>query len=212
MNADDQGRFRFNFVPLGEQLAVDTGRSPYSDKSNTVTVPSDGDIGVDFVLERRPIGGSVQGLVTDQDGKPIAGASVANGWWRFSDRRETFTGAAGRFTIDDVQSDGQRAFVVVRAKGSAPQAVEVKPGPADDPTEITVKLDESGHRIRGRVVDRADKPIAGVRIVYGSEGRVALTILVARARPTPADVLSSIHCRPTVPSKFGPKAIRGSRR
>ena len=96
---------------------------------------------------------------------------------------------------------GKGTFVVVRAKGFAPQAVSVDPGPADDPPEIAVRL-EPGHRIRGRVLDAAGKPIAGVRVKYGHGGHLRPTVLAAAPRPTPKDDSNSIRCRPIVPSSF----------
>ena len=146
MWSDAQGRFHFDFVPTGQPLEVNTGTWPYLDQTQSVTVTSGGDVAADFVLERRPIGGSVQGLVIDQDGKPVAGASVGNGWPRSRQWHETFTNAAGRFVMDDVFNGGGQggAVVVVRAKGFAPRAAEFTPGPADNPTEVTVKLDEPG--------------------------------------------------------------------
>ena len=174
LNSDAEGRFHFDFVPLGEALNVGQARHEgYLAAQQIVTVTSEGDrdVEVNLVLKRRPKGGSVEGLVTDQEGKPIGGAEVTNGWRNSREKRETFTDTAGRFVIDDVFTGGNGTFVVVRAKGFAPQAVEFTPGPEDNPAEVTVKL-VPGHTVRGRVLNLADQPIAGVRVSYDeSQGR-----------------------------------------
>jgi hypothetical protein len=171
---DAQGHYHLDFLPLGDKLNLHSGEEPYRPTRQTVTVPGGGDrdVEVNLVLERRPVGGSIQGVVTDMAGKPIVGASLTNQGFSRRGPYEppvTYSVGAGRFTFDDLFTDARGTFVVVRAKGFAPQAVSVDPGTADDPTEIAVKL-EPGHRIRGRVLDAAGKPIAGVWVEY-AEGR-----------------------------------------
>ena len=217
---DAEGRYHFEFVPLGEKLDVDASGEPYIRARQKVTVPAGGnrDLEVDLVVERRPVGGSIQGVVTDQDGKPIVGASLTNRGNRSRDVHETYTVGAGRFTLDDVYSDSGGTFVVFRAKGFAPQAVSVTPGPADEPTEIAVKL-KPGHRIRGRVLDAAGKPIQWVWVFYEGGGYITADSIGGYARTgaegrfefdsLPADCPFSFHVEGYAPLQDQMLALYG---
>ncbi len=81
--------------------------------------------------------------------------------------RETKTGPDGRFRLDDLFENNVGKEVFVRAKGAAPKRVKVKPGPRDQPGEVTINL-EPGHRIKGRVADEKNVPLAGVQVYFSN--------------------------------------------
>jgi BlaR1 peptidase M56/Carboxypeptidase regulatory-like domain len=172
VKTDAEGRYRFGFLPLDEELELNVSSPKYASLPKRTLIPSEGsrDVELDITLVGRPEGGSVQGVVTDEAGKPIAGAKLINQGGSSSLVHETTSDAQGRFTIDDLYESTFGYEVVVRAKGFAPQAVTVVPGPADDPAQVAVKL-EPGHQIRGRVVNASGQPIAGVRVSYAHGDR-----------------------------------------
>ncbi|OWK40921.1 M56 family metallopeptidase [Fimbriiglobus ruber] len=171
VTTDTEGRYHLEFLPLGTlQLSfskLDYIATPQSVRLGvagaTVTLP-------DVTLKPRPHGGSVRGVVTDRQGRPVAGAEIVNGGRSSDETRRTTTDAKGVFLLDNVyESIGHE--LTVRAKGFAPRAVAFKPGPATQPTRADVTLDP-GHNISGRVVDPAGKPLPKVNVYFagGSYG------------------------------------------
>jgi beta-lactamase regulating signal transducer with metallopeptidase domain len=166
VDTDAEGHYRIEHAPAGETLKLTATRSGYRPETKECSVDAAGErlTRLDVVMTKRVDGGSVRGLITDTDGKPIAGAEVRNqGSWS-RDLRLTKTDAAGKFHLEDVFSMGLGHLLLVRAKGFAPQQYPFQPGPPDRPGEVTIKL-EPGHALRGRVVNSAGKPIANARVV-----------------------------------------------
>ncbi|TWT85470.1 Regulatory protein BlaR1 [Posidoniimonas polymericola] len=124
----------------------------------------------DFELSKRPDGGSVTGIVTTEDGQPIAGARVVNQGNSSDDQRETVTDSEGRFRLDDVFQAVSGHELFIRAEGFASRAVNFEPGPADNPAVADVTL-ELGRRIAGQVVDEAGTAVEGVRVYYAEGNR-----------------------------------------
>jgi hypothetical protein len=120
---------------------------------------------LDVVLKKRPHGGSVSGVVTDSQGKPVAGAEITNQGGSSNESRRAQTDAQGKFLLDDVYADGIGHQLVVKAKGFAPERVEFKPGTAKTPASVEVQL-KPGHRIKGRVINSKGKPIPGANVYY----------------------------------------------
>jgi beta-lactamase regulating signal transducer with metallopeptidase domain len=167
VETDAAGRYRFDYLPLGRNMKLYLAKLEYltQTKEFRITPPAGSVARLDLTLEKRPHGGSVRGVVTDGKGKPVAGADLLNQGNSSNEQRRAKTDAAGKFLLDNVYSDGLGSSLVVKARGFAPQRVEFKPGPVDRPAEVTVQL-EPGHRIKGRVVNDAGKPIRGVRVFY----------------------------------------------
>jgi beta-lactamase regulating signal transducer with metallopeptidase domain/protocatechuate 3,4-dioxygenase beta subunit len=167
VETDAEGRYRFDYLPLDENLHLYLSKLDYltDAKDFRIETSKGRSAQVDFAVKKRPHGGSVRGVVTDKQGKPIAGAEIVNAGTSSDQVRKAKTDAEGRFLVDDVYADSIGHQIAVRAKGFAPQRVEFKPGTAAKPAEVSVQL-EPGHRIKGRVVDEKGKPIAGVLIYY----------------------------------------------
>ncbi len=168
---DAAGRFQFDHLPVDQGVTLTAGRLKFltATKELKLTAGQAEPTRVEVTLTRRPHGGSVTGVVTDPQGKPVAGATLRNTGNSSDAVREATTDAAGRYTLDDVYSGSPGHEFVARAEGLAPQAVTFKPGTAAAPSVADVKL-AAGHRVRGRVVDPSGKPLANA-LVDHSGGR-----------------------------------------
>ena len=166
VETDAEGRYRIDYLPLGQNLLVQLGNWEYPWQTKQLRLDPKGARldRLDVILKKRPPGAAVRGVVTDPQGKPIGGAEVAN-QLRLPETQRTETDAQGRFLLENVYPALTGHELVVRAKGFAPQRVRFKPGPASQPAELTVKL-QPGHRIRGLVVDEAGKLIPRVIVSY----------------------------------------------
>jgi len=160
------GRYRLSHLPLGFEIQLEISGDDLLAQDVTSHLAGTKQTR-NFTMQARPNGGSIAGVVVDQQGRPVAGAEVSN-TGRSSDMvRETKTGPDGRFRLDDLFENNVGKEVFVRAKGSAPKRVTVRPGPRDQPGEVTINL-EPGHRIKGRVADEKNGPLAGVQVCFSN--------------------------------------------
>lgn len=137
------------------------------------------------------------GVVTSEDGKPIANAMVSLSitLGRIGsglDRTPIKTNGQGRFEIPAVPTD-QRYHLVINAEGYgqfqlSPGKIEISPGRLEMPPIVLPTADQS---VSGVVVDAEDKGVAGARVrTYGNnqpnrdavtdkDGKFEITKLVA---------------------------------
>ena len=167
LTTDAEGRYRFEFLPVERGLQLSVSKDGFLDTrdKDSVQVSATAERELNFVLKRRPDGGSVRGTVTDADGKPVAGAKLSNSGRSSRNVRTATTNALGQFSMDDVFEGSGGHVLIVKAKGFAPQQITFTPGAKESPAEVRVKL-EAGHRIHGQVVNEYGKPIGRVRIYY----------------------------------------------
>jgi beta-lactamase regulating signal transducer with metallopeptidase domain len=172
VESDAEGRYRLDHMPLEQTLTLMFHKVDYlRDKTSfRLDAGAGRSTRLDLTLTQRPHGGSVQGVVTDEQGKPIVGAELVNEGGPSWEVRKATTDAQGKFVLDNVYGLSGGHHLAVRAKGYAPQGVEFKPGPAAQPAELAVKL-APGHRVEGRVINAAGQPIPGVQVFFGREIR-----------------------------------------
>ena len=104
---------------------------------------------------------TVAGRVTDQEGKPVAGARVEQGEDRWgSDYPSTRTGNDGAFSFKNCKAGGM--VLTVQKDGFSP---DLRRLPVDKDTANVDFVLEKGHVGRGRVVDKEGNPLSGVRVV-----------------------------------------------
>jgi beta-lactamase regulating signal transducer with metallopeptidase domain len=172
LRTDAQGRYRFDFLPVGQRLELHVshlGCVPLREHVNLRAGPN-AQRQLDLVLKGRPHGGTVSGAVSDAHGNPIAGATITNHGRSSREVRSATTDEFGVFLLDDVYEGSIGHELVVKAPKFAPQRVRFTPGTPDAPGKVAIEL-EPGHRIRGRVVDEAGKPIRGVGVYFADGNR-----------------------------------------
>ena len=167
VETDAGGRYNFDFLPVGQNITLSLSKREFQSETTPLrlTAGQAEPTRVDVVLKPRPHGGSVVGVVTDAKGKPVAGAELSNPGNSTDEVRRTKTDAVGKYRLENVYPNTVGHEFVVRAEGFAPRQVTFKPGPAAAPSVADVKL-EQGHRIRGRVVDPAGKPVREVSVYF----------------------------------------------
>jgi len=115
----------------------------------------------------------VRGRVVDPQGRPVAGAAVRTCRLGQDDRPvpETTTGPDGRFLLrvrpwginSLLRSGVMYPWVVASASGFGPGWASAVRQPGA-PDETTVRLEEDGPPIEGRIVDLEARPVAGARV------------------------------------------------
>jgi beta-lactamase regulating signal transducer with metallopeptidase domain/protocatechuate 3,4-dioxygenase beta subunit len=161
---DGQGRYRNAHLPLQTPIQISFSGEDYLPAEKAVTLTAqEPEQQIDVQLEKRPRGGSVAGVVTDPEGKPIAGAKVGNYGNGSNDLRETMTDANGRFALHDLLKRHVGHEIVVRARGFAPALRRFDPGPEGSPSEASVRL-QRGHFLHGRVENSTGDPVKGASV------------------------------------------------
>jgi beta-lactamase regulating signal transducer with metallopeptidase domain len=173
--ADAQGRFRNLHLPLNTPITVSASLKDYLSQQREVTLTTPNqELELNFQLQRRPVGGSVAGVVTGADGQPIAGALVANFGNNPDDRRETKTDPLGRFSLHDLVKNFAGHELIVRAPGFVSARQRVEPAVGENPTAVAIKL-ERGHSIRVRVQNIEGQPVPGAYIDVNGGGYLGQT-------------------------------------
>src|SRR5262249_5133856 len=109
-----------------------------------------------IVLDR---GLTVAGKVTDEDGKPVAGATVRTKF--LNDIREAKTGPDGVYKL--VGCEARPVRLVVSARGRATDMKELNIEPGMGPVDFRMK---PGGTVRVRVVDQRGHPVPKARIFF----------------------------------------------
>jgi uncharacterized GH25 family protein len=164
VTTDKQGRWICDLLPqnmtrvslkfLHEEYVSD---ATYGQTTTGVSVEQLREGKVVSVLKK---GTTVLGMVSDADGKPIAGASVYQGSDRFGSKHpRTKTDAKGLFRFPNSRQG--RMILTFYAKGFAPELKEVQVQP--NIRVIRMKL-KPGKTLTIHTVDRKGKPLAGVLV------------------------------------------------
>ena len=160
---DAQGRWRLAQAPADlRTLQIDLKHPDYLSDSypgypNNAKLPDEKlrDMTAVFVMKKGLI---VTGVVLDQQGRAIAGASVGLGTSRSNAGfLKTTTDARGAFRFNNATSG--EAFLTVQVDGYASEMKRIEPDKDSAPVEFRL---EPGHIIRGQVVDTQTNALAGV--------------------------------------------------
>lgn len=159
---DDNGRWHFDYVPASKaEVHISVDHPDYRPWRKRVArsefeVIDNASPSASITLEE---GLSITGSVTDENGKPIAGALVRTKF--VNDIREATTDEFGVYLLTGCEPKLTR--VVVTAKGRAPEIQEVGVAPQMEPVDFSLK---PGGKIRVRVVDENGKGIPRARIFF----------------------------------------------
>ncbi|HEX6811343.1 MAG TPA: sigma-70 family RNA polymerase sigma factor [Planctomycetota bacterium] len=188
-----EGRFRLPDVPSVENASLTASLGGFEPRITALPAAST-DL-LELVLDRpRRDTALVEGLVVDPWGAAVAGARVSAGG------AVSITDARGGFTIDLAKNEAPARIVAV-ARGMQPCTFVPErdaAGVPAFPARVVLQLGAPPLSMRGRVVDRAGRPVAGARVwvadplLVGVEGDVVLaeTLLGRTDRPFWAFVLA----------------------
>jgi hypothetical protein len=162
VTTDAAARWQFDSVPASQDDVVVTIDHP--DFAPREQLATRWEFGLDrgrkpstsIVLRR---GLTVVGKVTDEAGKPIAGARVRT--WFHHTIRKSVTGPDGAYRLPSCEHGAAR--VVVSAKGHALDMQEVHVAQGMEPVNFQMK---PGGNVRVRVVDEHDKPIPRFHLLF----------------------------------------------
>ena len=162
--SDDEGRYSLYLLPGEAQISASPPGGPSwpGDATATVTVlvAAQDSLAPDLRVKRALM---LEGLVVDQEGRPVAGATVH----RSSDL----------FARQRVQSDGQGRFVLESVGAGKEVTVWAQCGDAIMPQELTFKGNAAPRplrltltptrpvRLRVKVVDQDGRPVAGAGVM-----------------------------------------------
>ncbi len=165
VKTDNAGRWRFDSAPVAmSELSVVVDHPEFRPITRQLTR---GEFGIEpgqqpmgkLVLDR---GLTVNGTVTDETGKPIAGALIhvkfGNG---INGVRSTKTAADGTYTLAGFAPCATR--LVVSAQGRATDLKELNIAPDMGPVDFRMK---AGGTVRIRVLDEQGNPVPQARIFF----------------------------------------------
>ena len=162
IETDAAGKWRFDSVPESmNEVRVSIGHADFKPERRSLPrsefgLAQDGEPTAKIALDR---GLTVTGRVTDEAGKPIAGALV----------RTQFSNELRKATTDDdgvyrlVACEPRQARIVVSAKGRAMELKEARVAADMDPLDFQLR---PGGKIRLRVVDAEGKPVPKARVLF----------------------------------------------
>ena len=158
---DPDGNFKLEDVEVGTAYLMVRAEG-YSPAQQEVSAVSEGTT-VSGVLFRLDPGASLEGLVTDQNGQPVANARIFLGQapgeydqWRMEQGSVGMSDAAGRFQVTSLSTEVTLVSAVHPDFGPGSSPVTLTPGTA---TQVTIKLGGGG-TISG-TVRVAGAPVAG---------------------------------------------------
>ncbi|WP_417392112.1 carboxypeptidase regulatory-like domain-containing protein [Gimesia sp.] len=162
IKTDANGRWHFDYVPASKaEVHIDVNHPDYRPWRKRVArsefeVKVNASPSARITLEE---GLNITGSVTDENGKPVAGALVRTKFG--NDVRKATTDEFGVYLITGCEPRVTR--VVVSAKGRAPDVQEVRVEPDMIPVDFSLK---PGGKVRVRVVDENGKGIPKARIFF----------------------------------------------
>ena len=162
LKTDAQGKWRFDSVPTSKNsVFVEISHPGFMPNRRPLTRSEFGlkpeqQPTVKITLNR---GLTVTGRVTDEKGKPIAGAEIKTKF--LNDIRKATTNEDGVYKL--VGCETRTAKIVVSAKGRATDMKELRIEPDMESVDFQM---QPGGRIRIRVLDEKDNPVPKARIFF----------------------------------------------
>lgn len=171
MSTDVAGGFSFSEVPAGELRVYAFDQSQLQEGDAWVILPAEGARSVNVLLSGGL--GTVQGVVLDADGNPVAGATVGGGL------SLTTTDSEGKFTLTDVPVGHRPIVAVSQTLGSSGQ-VTVDLVPEGEPVGSTIVLGGTGS-VYGTISQADGAPVSGLEVYLWKRGEGGSIQVVAQA-------------------------------
>jgi protocatechuate 3,4-dioxygenase beta subunit len=179
--SDEAGRYglRVTVSERSRETVLRFARSGYREVRLPVDAGETTDLVQDVRLEPAGQLATVSGVLTGEEGSPVARASVQLYSEQRGRRYQAVSDASGRFTLASVEESDDYRLWVHPARGyrdHTRDGVEVRePGPA-----LTVKLESLGTgSLRGSMVDAEGRPLPGftlwLRTAFGAGASTAVT-------------------------------------
>ena len=155
VRTDEQGNYRIASLPTNKKLETRVAKDGFEEPVSSVILQVERggeqrhDFSVSRIAER-----TITGLVTDEDGNPVAGAIVSADF-RGGPTCETDEFGKYRF----VGQLDNRLRVIFKAKGYVPQQHTAASTLNTDSINVTLKV---GRRVTGKVVDEKGQPLSNV--------------------------------------------------
>jgi beta-lactamase regulating signal transducer with metallopeptidase domain len=169
-NAD--GKLLIKGLPINTKLRLGLGLDGYKFSWKDGKFEVDGSKELEkltFVGEKLPYGGDAEFEVKDENGQPIAGATLKNPSSSSGRYRETTTDMGGTAWLSNLYGRLGKKYVIIKAPGMIPQRLDIEPGPKDDPKLFQVTL-KAGKTLTGVVLTPEGKPAPVNTRVYFNEG------------------------------------------
>lgn len=179
--ADSQGRYEIDAYGDYPRVDLRAWADGFAEKKIEINLdPETRSVEHDIVLEHSC---RVEGVISDQEGLPIAGATVRN----ISHRTRTVTGTDGRFVLDHLPRDRSFGIEAMKAGYVRERAtVETR-----DDVFVRDFVLNRGVAVHGFVLDPSGKPVRGARLWIGFS-RFAYNRLDAVSRDDGRFLFSSV--------------------
>lgn len=155
--------------------------SPDSPAYTSIDRLAEADLLAGRALMRVQRGLVIAGTVATEDGRPVAGAKVTQGFAFSSEDRRVFTDAGGLFRFGNGRP--RQLSLTIQAEGLAPVVTTLVVNASVENLNVTLP---TGQKLRGQVVDEAGLPISGATVEAVSPSADSRTLFEWRAK-TDAD-------------------------
>ena len=164
--SDESGRFLLKSLPQGDAIRLSAGKENHDSFYSQISVPQDEkNFKFDITLQSMAYGGDCIVSVIDENGKPIADASLENMGNSSANVRSAKTDSEGKARLANLFKGFQGTKAVIRARGYITQRVDLETGTQENPGEIEVKM-VYGEKIRGRLLKPDGQPAVGIWVYY----------------------------------------------
>lgn len=162
----EDGGYILRNIPRGTPVRILTDKEGYKRRRQELTLaPNQAAAELNIVTSQETFAGDGQFTVLDENGTPIAGATLINSGKSSADIREGTTDKDGRCKLQDLYSSYRGVTVVAKAPGFIAERFAVQPEASKGKTGQTLRL-RKGKTLQGKLVDPQGNPVKDVRVYF----------------------------------------------